>query len=168
MDPVTAASLVVQNQVLQQQVDQLTDVVMLLQQQLQQQSQVAAPAAPVVPPKCPISPPKKFAGDVDEFPGFLAQYHLYISLRPRDFPDDQTKVGFILSLLKGQAANWSTPLLLESAPLLQDYNRFIEQLQVAFANPIKAENANRRILHQGRGSVAVYTAEFQLLAQDLS
>lgn len=53
----------------------------------------------------PMTPPEKFGGNVEEFPAFLAQCKLYIELWAQDFLSDNAKVGFIISLLKGQAAN---------------------------------------------------------------
>ena len=90
-------------------------VAQLQQQQLQSQANVASQV------KCPVLPPEKFEGKVEEFPTFLPQCKLYIELRARDFPMDKTKVCFIVSLLKGQAAKWATPLLLAPSPLLTNY-----------------------------------------------
>lgn len=162
---------------LQDQVHHLTQLVALLQQQQQQTQATAAAAANAAAataaafpsPKCPISPPEKFSGKVEEFPAFLAQCKLFIELRDRDFTSDKAKVSFIISLLKGQAAKWATPLLVAPSPLLTDYQGFLQHLQTAFDNPVRASTANRRIraLKQGKGSVALYSTEFQLLAQDL-
>ena len=132
--------------------------------QLQQQQTVAAAQA-----NCPVLPPEKFESNVEEFPAFLAQSKLYIELRARDFPTDKTKVCFIISLLKGQAAKWATPLLLAPSPLLTNYQGFLEYISAAFANPLQAATANRKIraLKQGKASFSQYSTEFRLLAQDL-
>ncbi|CAI5788783.1 DUF4939 domain-containing protein, partial [Podarcis lilfordi] len=56
------------------------------------------------PGKYPVALPEKFDGAPASFPMFLAQAKLYIQGRARNFPDDRTKVHFLISLLKDQAA----------------------------------------------------------------
>uniref|UniRef100_A0A670ZK32 DUF4939 domain-containing protein n=1 Tax=Pseudonaja textilis TaxID=8673 RepID=A0A670ZK32_PSETE len=92
------------------------------------------PAAPSAPPlrKSPVSMPEKFSGQMDMFPAFLGQCQLFMSLRPEDFPNDRAKVGFIISLLSGQAAKWATPLLTQDSPLLDNFQGFLQQMRVMF------------------------------------
>uniref|UniRef100_A0A670YAF8 DUF4939 domain-containing protein n=1 Tax=Pseudonaja textilis TaxID=8673 RepID=A0A670YAF8_PSETE len=80
-------------------------------------------AVPPAPPvrKSPVSMPEKFSGQMDRLPALMGQCQLFISLRPEDFPTDRSKVGFMISLLTGQAANWATPLLVQDSPLLNDF-----------------------------------------------
>lgn len=151
------------------QVQQLTQAVLVLQQQTAANAATLAVSA-TPPTRCPVNPPDRFGGNVDEFPAFLAQCELYMELRDRDFTTDKTKVCFILSLLKGQAAKWATPLLVGSSPLLSNYQGFKAHFSAAYANPVKAETANRKIraLSQQKTSVSQYTTEFQLITQDLA
>uniref|UniRef100_A0A670Z5P7 DUF4939 domain-containing protein n=1 Tax=Pseudonaja textilis TaxID=8673 RepID=A0A670Z5P7_PSETE len=90
------------------------------------------PAAPSAPPlrKSPVSMPEKFSGQMDMFPAFLGQCQLFMSLRPKDFPNDRAKVGFIISLLSGQAAKWATPLLTQDSPLLDNFQGFLQQMRI--------------------------------------
>uniref|UniRef100_A0A670KFR6 DUF4939 domain-containing protein n=1 Tax=Podarcis muralis TaxID=64176 RepID=A0A670KFR6_PODMU len=76
------------------------------------------------PGKYPVALPEKFDGAPASFPMFLAQAKLYIQGRARNFPDDRTKVHFLISLLKDQAAKWALPLLRQDSPLLADYTGF--------------------------------------------
>uniref|UniRef100_A0A670Z7L8 DUF4939 domain-containing protein n=1 Tax=Pseudonaja textilis TaxID=8673 RepID=A0A670Z7L8_PSETE len=76
-----------------------------------------------------ISMPEKFSGQMDRFPAFMGQCQLFISLRPEDFPTDRSKVGFMISLLSGQAANWATPLLVQDSPLLNNFQGFLQQMR---------------------------------------
>uniref|UniRef100_A0A670YQL2 DUF4939 domain-containing protein n=1 Tax=Pseudonaja textilis TaxID=8673 RepID=A0A670YQL2_PSETE len=78
----------------------------------------------------PVSMPEKFSGQMDMFPAFLGQCQLFMSLRPEDFPTDRSKVGFMISLLTGQAANWATPLLVQDSPLLNNFQGFLQQMRV--------------------------------------
>uniref|UniRef100_A0A670JH06 DUF4939 domain-containing protein n=1 Tax=Podarcis muralis TaxID=64176 RepID=A0A670JH06_PODMU len=122
------------------------------------------------PGKYPVALPEKFDGTLASFPMFFAQAKLYIQGRARNFPDDRTKVHFLISLLKDQAAKWALPLLRQDSPLLTDYVGFCNHLETVFGNPLKESQANRAIrqLRQDKSTAAAYATEFRLLAQDLS
>uniref|UniRef100_A0A670IHI8 Gypsy retrotransposon integrase-like protein 1 n=1 Tax=Podarcis muralis TaxID=64176 RepID=A0A670IHI8_PODMU len=164
----TLVALAQENQALTHTVQQLSDAVVALQQRL---DTLPAPGADApAPGKYPVALPEKFDGAPASFPMFLAQAKLYIQGRARNFPDDRTKVHFLISLLKDQAAKWALPLLRQDSPLLADYTGFCNRLEAAFGNPQKESQANRAIrrLKQGKSTVATYTTEFRLLAQDLT
>uniref|UniRef100_A0A670I886 DUF4939 domain-containing protein n=1 Tax=Podarcis muralis TaxID=64176 RepID=A0A670I886_PODMU len=80
--------------------------------------------------KYPVALPEKFDGFPASFPMFLAQTKLYIQGRARNFPDDRTKVHFLISLLKDRAAKWALPLLRQDSPLLTDYTGFWEPVSL--------------------------------------
>uniref|UniRef100_A0A670K9R6 CCHC-type domain-containing protein n=1 Tax=Podarcis muralis TaxID=64176 RepID=A0A670K9R6_PODMU len=153
----TLLAIAQENQALRHTVQQLSNVVTALQQRLD-----ALPAPGADAPasgKYPVALPEKFDGAPASFPMFLAQAKLYIQGRARNFPDDRTK-----------AAKWALPLLRQDSPLLADYGGFCNLLEAAFGNPQKGSQANRAIrrLRQGKSTVAAYTTEFRLLAQDLT
>uniref|UniRef100_A0A670JN84 CCHC-type domain-containing protein n=1 Tax=Podarcis muralis TaxID=64176 RepID=A0A670JN84_PODMU len=164
----TLLAIAQENQALRHTVQQLSNAVTALQQRL---DVLPAPGADApASGKYPVALPEKFDGAPASFPMFLAQAKLYIQGRARNFPDDHTKVHFLISLLKDQAAKWALPLLRQDSPLLADYVGFCNLLEAAFGNPQKGSQANRAIwrLRQGKSTVAVYTTEFRLLAQDLT
>uniref|UniRef100_A0A670XNM3 DUF4939 domain-containing protein n=1 Tax=Pseudonaja textilis TaxID=8673 RepID=A0A670XNM3_PSETE len=97
---------------------QLTQQVALLAAQV---AQLQAHAAPPSQRKCLVAVPDKFDGNQAMFPAFLGQCQLFISLRAEDFPTDEDKVGFMISLLSGSAAHWAMPLLVQANPLLDDF-----------------------------------------------
>uniref|UniRef100_A0A670ZB52 Gypsy retrotransposon integrase-like protein 1 n=1 Tax=Pseudonaja textilis TaxID=8673 RepID=A0A670ZB52_PSETE len=154
-------SLLQSNVTLQNQVTQLLNYVSSLS------SPAAVPPAPPVR-KSPVSMPEKFSEQMDRFPAFMGQCQLFISLRPEDFPTDRSKVGFMISLLTGQAANWATPLLVQDSPLLNNFQGFLQQMRVMFENPIKIQTVDRRLrdINQGKRSLQEYIAEFRLLCMD--
>lgn len=92
-----------------------------------------------------------------------------MSLQPEDFPTDQDKVGFLISLISGSVARWAMPLLTQPNPLLDNYTEFCCQLRVMFEDPVRAQAANRwlRELQQRCGSLADYIADFRVVCQDL-
>ncbi|CAI5763828.1 Hypothetical predicted protein [Podarcis lilfordi] len=101
---------------------------------------------------------------------FLAQAKLYIQGRARNFPDDRTKVHFLISLLKDQAAKWALPLLRQDSPCWQTIRGFAIVWRPRSATPRKGVKPTGRFgrLKQGKSTVAAYTTEFRLLAQDLT
>uniref|UniRef100_A0A670XUD3 ribonuclease H n=1 Tax=Pseudonaja textilis TaxID=8673 RepID=A0A670XUD3_PSETE len=149
-----------ENQTLQQQVAQLTAQLALLQ----------AHAAPPPPPhqKCPVAVPNKFSGQPEMFLAFMGQCQLFMAMRPEDFPTDRVKVGFVISLLTGQAAKWATPLLVQDSPLLDNFQGFLQQMNIMFENPIKSQIVDRKLknITQGKRPLQEYVAEFRLLCMD--
>uniref|UniRef100_A0A8C6Y395 DUF4939 domain-containing protein n=1 Tax=Naja naja TaxID=35670 RepID=A0A8C6Y395_NAJNA len=70
------------------------------------------------------------------FLAFMGQCQLFMAMRPEDFPDDRTWVGFVISLLSGSAAQWATPLLVQNSPLLTDYQGFWQHMRLMYEDPI--------------------------------
>uniref|UniRef100_A0A8C5SF74 DUF4939 domain-containing protein n=1 Tax=Laticauda laticaudata TaxID=8630 RepID=A0A8C5SF74_LATLA len=95
--------------------------------------------------KCPVAVPDKFDGSLVQFPAFFGQCQLYMSLRHEDFPTDQDKVGFLISLLSGSAAHWAIPLLTQPNQVLDNYTEFCRQFQAMFEDPVRSQTANRRL-----------------------
>uniref|UniRef100_A0A8C6XU81 DUF4939 domain-containing protein n=1 Tax=Naja naja TaxID=35670 RepID=A0A8C6XU81_NAJNA len=140
----------------------------LLQQVVQLTAQLAllnASAAPPPPPrrKCPVAVPDKFSGQPEMFPAFMGQCQLFMAMRPEDFPDDRARVGFVISLLSGSAARWTTPLLLQNSPLLTDYQGFWQHAS-CMRTPSE-QTAARRGPSKG-APLQDYISEFRLLCMD--
>uniref|UniRef100_A0A8C6XU88 ribonuclease H n=1 Tax=Naja naja TaxID=35670 RepID=A0A8C6XU88_NAJNA len=158
--PERRISLQAENQGLQQQVVQLAA----------QLASLNAPAAPPPRPhrKCPVAVPDKFSGQPEMFPAFMGQCQLFMAMRPEDFPDDRTRVGFVISLLSGSAARWAMPLLVQNSPLLTDCQGFWQHMHLMYEDPIRTQTAARRIkdLRQGKRPLQDYIAEFHLLCMD--
>uniref|UniRef100_A0A8C6XBR2 Gypsy retrotransposon integrase-like protein 1 n=1 Tax=Naja naja TaxID=35670 RepID=A0A8C6XBR2_NAJNA len=134
MDLQQQRQLQADNQLLQQQVAQLT-------------AQLAALNAPAVPPprrKCLVAVPDKFSGQPEMFQAFQGQCQLFMAMRPEDFPDDRARVGFVISLLSGSAAQWAMPLLTQDSPLLMDYGVFCQHMRLMYEDPIRTQTAARQ------------------------
>uniref|UniRef100_A0A8C6VG71 DUF4939 domain-containing protein n=1 Tax=Naja naja TaxID=35670 RepID=A0A8C6VG71_NAJNA len=93
--------------------------------------------------KCPVAVPDKFDGSLAQFPAFLGQCQLYMSLWPEDFPTDRDKVGVLISLLSGSAACWATPLLTQPNQVLDNYSEFCHQSQAMFEDPVRNPSLGR-------------------------
>jgi hypothetical protein len=92
-----------------------------------------------------------------------------MQLHPRRYFDD-TRVGFVGTLLIGTAASSFAPILETSSPLLQDFNTFMAEFEVVFRDSDKARTlANKlRCLQQGTRSAIVYASKFRQLACDVN
>jgi len=93
-----------------------------------------APAPPFKEPK--IAEPPTFDGKASEFPSFLQQCKVYIRMKPITFRehDDESRVAFILSLLRGTSAEWGQAVLESNSPLLTNYDAFLERLTILYQN----------------------------------
>uniref|UniRef100_A0A674J3V2 DUF4939 domain-containing protein n=1 Tax=Terrapene triunguis TaxID=2587831 RepID=A0A674J3V2_9SAUR len=77
--------------------------------------------------------PEQFNGSRQPFWGFMNQCHLLFLLCP------QTYVSVVISLLKGEALDWTSPLLESNSPVLSNWNTFLQSISAIFDD-----------LHRGR------------------
>ncbi|KAH7405600.1 hypothetical protein KP509_15G077200 [Ceratopteris richardii] len=114
--------------------------------------------------------PKKFDGDRTKFRGFLHQVKLYIRMQPDRYPDEASKVGFIGTLLCGQALSWFAPILEKNMAVLQDYEVFLPELSATFgdADTSRVAETKLRKLHQGNRLASTYASEFREFICDLT
>ncbi|KAH7434610.1 hypothetical protein KP509_06G025900 [Ceratopteris richardii] len=110
-----------------------------------------------------ICMPEKFDGDRTKFQGFLQQVKLYIRMQPDRYPDDASKVGFIGTLLYGQALSWFSPILEKDMAVLHDYEGFLRELIATFgdADTSRAAETKLRKLRQGNRLASTYASEFR-------
>jgi Ty3 transposon capsid-like protein/Zinc knuckle len=116
-----------------------------------------------------VSKPETFSGSED-LSLFLQQCELSFDLQPSRFPTDFHKVGFILSYLRGPAAHWARPYLMNKAhELRNDLPKFTHAIEQAYGDPTRRFRATieLRALKQTT-TVARYSAEFQAIASHLS
>ena len=127
----------------------LEEQVALLMQQIQAlQNQLSAwsPSPPTDPPPLPtttklpkIATPTLFTGLQDDLDCFKAECALYICLQGSEFPDDMSKMLFILSYMKGGAARtWAThkiQSILTPSETLMMMDEFEAEVDLMFADP---------------------------------
>ncbi|KAH7422150.1 hypothetical protein KP509_13G093300 [Ceratopteris richardii] len=113
---------------------------------------------------------EKFDGDRTKFHGFLQQVKLYICMQPDRYPDEASKVGFIGTLLCGQALSWFAPILEKNMAVLQDYEGFLRELSATFGDTDTSRVAETKLrkLHQGNRLASFYASEFRQLICDLT
>src|SRR5436190_22905605 len=59
-------------------------------------------------PKDPkLTPPPEFSGKISEYRNFIAQYTLTFTMCPNTYNNDEKKVLFVISRLRGTALPWA-------------------------------------------------------------
>jgi hypothetical protein len=134
----------------------------------------STPAVPVAPPthtetKQPkMAIPDPFDGNRSDLKRFGAQCVLYMAVRSNDFPDDLSRIAFVLSLMKGgTAAPWAMRII---KTLTHDLTwvQFERDLETAFgeANPGAAARAKLESLRMGSSTADEYIQQFETLADE--
>lgn len=142
------------------------------QQPAQQPAQQAAATAPKIKFKLPDAYDGRKRGKASEL--FLSSCALYMRARHTEFPDDASKISFVLSYLTDIAASWAHPILEDwlgpqADATSYDWDAFKDAFEAAFGDPDKEGAAIRALdkLKQTK-SVAEYAAEFRRLKVDIT
>ena len=126
------------------------------------------PPIPFEEPK--IGGPPTFSGKPSEFPSFLQQCKLYIRMKPITFRehDDESRVAFIISRLRGVSAEWGQALLESNFPLLMDYDTFLERFISLYQNRERRTQLEDKLARlKQTGSASTFTTEFSTLSEIL-
>jgi hypothetical protein len=129
----------------------------------------ATPSSTSVKP-IKMAAPETFSGERSKADSFLRQVNLYISGRSADFPNDDSKIIFALSYMKGGTAGiWADQAAdvigMGDSPF-ESWKEFVSKFSSVFCDPDKGATARQKmeILKQGFKSADEYIAEFALLA----
>src|SRR5258706_13409254 len=127
---------------LEEQVALLTQQIQALQNQLS--AQTPSPPVDLPPPptttKLPkIAMPTPFTGLQDDLDRFKAECSLYIHLRGSEFPDETSRMLFILSYMKGRAAGtWAMHKIqqvLNPSRMPMTMDEFEAEVDLVFVGP---------------------------------
>lgn len=118
-----------------------------------------------------IAPPDIFDGTLAKTDTFLSQLSLYFTGKRREFQDDQDKIIFTLSYMKGGTAGpWAAEVTRQyqvpsSQPVYEDWESFLTDFKAAFGDPDPATTARFKMdqLRQGSHTVEEYVASFKEL-----
>ena len=117
-------------------------------------------------PKVKISPPEPFNGDRTKYDKFATQLSLVFLANPAVYSNDQTRVTYAASYLRGPAADWWVPQMNSATGTLDasvsTYPGFLASLRAAFDDPGALEQVARDLqrLRQGKFTVSEYYAKF--------
>jgi len=171
----TTESSVTEDYVHYQYQTHLTDTLHAMTDRLAALSVPPPPAPPApIEPKSRVKPrsPNTFNGsDPGKLDDFIFQCSMYIVLHGQDFPDEASKVAFMLSYLKGSALDWfqtaathsSSGLGLMSTAWLSSTPVFIDELHRLFGprNPVnKATIRIENLRYKNAGKAVKYTLDF--------
>jgi Retrotransposon gag protein/Zinc knuckle len=119
---------------------------------------------PAREPKIPT--PDRFSGDRRQFRIFMSQVKTVFKLNASRFPNDESKVLYIGSLLTGDAAIWFEAMYNSSMADFNNYKTFQSFFESLYKDPNDQFTAQREIvkLSQGKGSATAYTTRFLALS----
>ena len=105
----------------------LNEEVQRLLARIQELEEAAQPPTPPVQmPKEPkIGEPPTYDGKAAEFHSFLQQCKLYIRMKPITFAQDDARIAYVLSRLRGTPAEWGQALFEANSPLLANHDAFL-------------------------------------------
>ena len=111
-----------------------------------------------------IKDPETYHGSRDGLNAFITECQLVFELQPSRFPDDRTKVSYMISLLRGTPLLAIRPLL-ETTPrqsMFEDNSLFVKYLRLNYGDPDERGTARRKLdsLRQ-ISSASAYFAELQ-------
>ena len=141
----------------------------------------APPAAPITPdtnspapaftspePKLLTSP--KFTGKPSEYQNFMAQCELAMILSPHAFPNQETKVLFIIGHLRGDALTYTRDIISDpDHPLRHDFFAFKSDLDNVYLDRNYINQCATRLANlKQTKSAASYAVQFKSLVAPLS
>ncbi|KAI2647697.1 Transposable element Tcb1 transposase [Labeo rohita] len=114
----------------------------------------------------PMALPTTFSGNAAECSGFLLQVQLYIHMQPQQFPTENSKVAFLISLLTGQALQWAKAVWNANNPIINSFEQFTSHFSEVFSTTTSTLSVSDQLfrLQQGSSSVQEYTLHFRTLA----
>ena len=128
----------------------------------------AIPTPPVSYKEPKIGEPPTFDGKASEFHPFLQQAKLYIRMRHMTFRNDEIRVAYILSRLRGGPSEWGQALLESDSPLLYNYDAFLAKFAAIYENKERRAQLEDRLARlKQTGSASAYSAEFSSLCEIL-
>jgi hypothetical protein len=156
-----------QEPTLQEQIAQLQQFVTHLQTQLQTQLQNHTQSKKGLK----VAVPDVFDGTLSKSETFLSQLSLYFHAKRLEFQEDQDKITFALSYLRGGTAGpWADQIIRQQegqtgTGVFPDWNAFREEFEKTFGDPNPAGTARYKMdqLRQGTHTADEYVASFREL-----
>jgi hypothetical protein len=122
------------------------------------------PASTVSRNEPKVKEPETFHGSKSDLSAFITECHIIFELQPSSFLDDQTKVGYMVSLLRDAPLAGVRPLLKQVPRLamFDDYDLFLAWMRRHYGDPNERGTARRKLkaLWQTT-SASAYLSEFQ-------
>jgi len=120
-----------------------------------------------VPVKEPwVPPPDRYEGDFGLCRSFLLQCDLVFSQQPLSYSTEQSRIAYLMGLLRGNALAWAAFLWEKRSPVTTTYAAFSAEMRRVFGHPVRGQDASERLLsfRQAMHSVAEFSVEFRTLS----
>lgn len=130
------------------QITQLTTQVALLTSQLSHAAQLSQPAHRAPPPESPspsesyASDPEAFTGDLNKCRGYLLPYTMVFSQCPLTSPLHQSKIHYIMGLLRGRALAWIEAINASQPVTTLTLDEFVAKIKIVFDHTDHCRNAS--------------------------
>ncbi|ROL52271.1 Retrotransposon-derived protein PEG10 [Anabarilius grahami] len=113
-----------------------------------------------------MAKPVPYSRSEEDCSGFLLQCALVLEMQPHLYPNDTSKVAFIISQLQGKALQWADSIWSQNSPVTQSYSSFLTHFQEVFGKPASDSSIGEKLynLKQGSMSVNEYALQFRMLA----
>lgn len=106
-----------------------------------------------------------YDGNRDKLKNFLLQCNLKIKGQGTRFHDDQQKINWAISWLRGRALSWIEPKLANDTIAFATWGEFTKSLQATFGDPDPQQTAISKLRElRQKASVSSYWSEFQTIA----
>ncbi|ROI96427.1 Retrotransposon-derived protein PEG10 [Anabarilius grahami] len=127
-------------------------------------STVSSPSPPVY--VSPMARPAPYSGSAEDCSGFLLQCELVLEMQPHLYPNDTSKIAFLISQLNGKALKWADSIWSQHGAVTHSYSAFISHFREVFGKPITDSSAGEKLynLKQGTMSIYDYALQFRTLA----
>lgn len=156
------------------QLTQLNTLVNAFSTQLNQIMHIVQPMLPSAPSPLPpavssevhMPTPEPYDGNPERCRGFLMQTNNVFTHRSHAFTADDTRIAYLVGLLRGRALEWAEARLGGGRIHPLSYAEFLLEFQNVFDHPSRSSEAASRLglLRQGRRSVSEYAVDFRILA----
>lgn len=145
-------------------VAELSDLVQDLQLNLRAGRQAAFPLHPDHEPHANCPP--QYDGDPNSCRSFLSQCSLVFALQPRRYATEESRVAFVITLLKGRARDWATAVWDARAAFCATFDDFRNEMTKLFDRSAHGDEAASLLaqLSQNGRSVTDYSVQFRTLA----
>uniref|UniRef100_A0A8C2AU46 Gypsy retrotransposon integrase-like protein 1 n=1 Tax=Cyprinus carpio TaxID=7962 RepID=A0A8C2AU46_CYPCA len=145
--------------------DPFTEMVTALRQVLQSVSPPTETGASATN-STPLARPTCYTGEPSGCSGFILQCSLFVNANTCKFPNEATKVAFVISLLTGRALQWAEALWSSKSPVLSSFDAFVTHLQEVFGVALTPLSIHDELLNlrQGAAEIHDYTLRFRTLA----
>ncbi|ROL48428.1 Retrotransposon-derived protein PEG10 [Anabarilius grahami] len=110
--------------------------------------------------------PAAYSGSAEDCSGFLLQCELVLEMQPHLYPNDTSKIAFLISQLNGKALKWADSIWSQHGAVTQSYSAFISHFREVFGKPLTDSSAGEKLynLKQGTMSIYDYALQFRTLA----